>query len=326
VCIETGPTAGTYFDGTLTNAGGVMYAWTGTPDASTSTATTYVPVISLSTGTSPCPNVAVTITDMTPTSDNVVNVWRTADGVRAAVRGTRGLTVNGSTAVLDYEAPLGCSISYSIEILSGTTKGANAAPASITLNSPTDAAGKPLWWIQDPLVPGTAIALAVAKGDSSRPYLTAAAVKSLEYASDVAVIPVIGSNLPVGIGGQRMAAAGVDFSMFTNTATTTTNLRNLLQGSSILLLRPPGTGREPLPRLVYTAAPKPVERPVTVAFGGTLTHWAITGTTVAAPTAGILVPVWTYGTVQSLWATYQQAQNTLAAKTYLDVLKSPTGA
>jgi hypothetical protein len=72
--------------------------------------------------------------------------------------------------------------------------------------------------------------------------------------------------------------------------------------------------------------PKVVEKPVTVAFGGTLTQWQITGSGVAAPTASLLVPVWTYGSVQALWATYQQAQTTLAAKTYLDVQKSPTGA
>jgi hypothetical protein len=64
---------------------------------------------------------------------------------------------------------------------------------------------------------------------------------------------------------------------------------------------------------------------VTVPFGGTLTHWQLSGDLVAAPTMNVLVPVWTYGTVAALWGTYQAAQTALASKTYLDVLKSPSG-
>jgi hypothetical protein len=53
--------------------------------------------------------------------------------------------------------------------------------------------------------------------------------------------------------------------------------------------------------------------------------WTLGGDLVAAPTMNVLIPIWTYGKVQALWATYQQAQTTLSGKTYLDVLKSPTG-
>lgn len=321
---EAAATVGSYFDGSYVNAGSVMYAWTSGANASTSTAKTYVPAITLTTGTSPCPNVAVTLTDLTPT-DNVVNIWRTADGTRTAVRGSKGLTVNGSTAITDYEAPQGRTLSYDLEIVSGVTLGAVTPTATTTITPQTDAAGKPLWWIQDPLVPSSAIALAVTRGDSTRPYLTAAAVKSLEYASDITIIPVIGTHLPVAIGGQRLAAAGVDFSTFTNTAQTTTQLRNLLAQTAILLIRPPGNRNDGIPGAMYTAAPKASEHPVTVAFGGTLTRWDLQGSSVAAPTAAILVPVWTYGNVQAMWGTYQDPQTAYAGKTYLDVLKSPTG-
>ena len=326
VLVEASATVGGYYDGTFTNAGGVVYVWTGTANASTSTATTYTPALSLATGYSPCPNVQVTITDLPP-SANTVTVWRTADGARAAVRTTQGLTVTSSTAVNDWEAPQGRDVAYDLEVTAGVGRGTIAPTQHVTLTARTDTAGKPTWWIQDPLVPGTAIELAVTRGDGSRPYLTAAAVKALEYASDVSIVPIIGSDLPLAIGGQRLAAAGVDFSMFTATAQATTNLRNLLRSSSTLLVRPPGTGREAgLPGLVYTAVAKPAEQPVTVAFGGSLTRWSIAGDTVAPPTAAILVPVWTYQAVNALWSTYQQAQTALAAKTYLDVLKSPSGA
>lgn len=318
ILIEATGTVGTYFDGGFVNANSVMYAWTGTANASTSTAKTYTPVIALTAKTdAPCPRVEVTISDVTPT-DNVINVWRTADGKRQAVRGARKWTVNGSNFVVDYEAPLGRSVAYDVEVTSGLNYGAGITQQSTTVTSAT-------WWIQDPLVPSSAIAVDVSKQDSSKPYLTAAAVKSLEYAAGVNIIPVLGSTQPVALMGQRLAASGVDFSMFTNTATVTTQLRNLLQQTPLLLVRSNGVRNNGVPGLAYYAAAKPVEHPVTVGFGGTLTNWALSGDLVAAPTMNVLVPVWTYGNVAALWATYQQAQTALAAKTYLDVLKSPSG-
>jgi hypothetical protein len=285
--------------------------------------------LTLTTATdAPCPRIAVTITGLTTGTDNTVTLWRTADGERNPVRGTKGLTVNGSTAVTDYEAPLGRTVSYDLEVTAGPDTGSTTPTATATLTPPTDVGGRPTWWVQDPLVPGSAIPLAVSRGDSSIPYLTAAAVKSLEYDSSVSIIPVLGTDKPVAIGGQRLAAAGVDFSLFTNTAQATTDLRDLLQQAAVLLVRPPNTGREGgVPGLFYTAVPKAVEQPVTVAFGGTLTKWQLTGATVAAPTAAILVPVWTYGAVAGVWADYQSAQTAYSgnAATYLDVLKNPTG-
>lgn len=319
-------TPGAGFNGNTVDAGAKMYDWTSTAGASTSTETTYTPALALVAQTdSPCPRIEVTISDLTPT-DNTVNLWATADGVRVPVRGAKGLTVTGSGFVTDYEAPLGRTVTYDLEITSGLTLGAVTPSQSATITPPVDSAGKALWWIQDPLVPGSALALAVTRGDSTRPTLTSAAVKALEYESDISIIPVAGSALPVAIGGQRMAASGVDFSMFTRTAQATTNLRNLLKQTSTLLIRPPGARNDGITGQFYAAIPRPKEHPVTVAFGGTLTRWSIEGSSVAAPAASILVPVWTYGDVQALWTTYQQAQTALAAKTYLQVLKSPTGA
>lgn len=319
ICPELGATCGTYFDGSFINANSIMYAWTGTANASTSTSQAYTPALALVAKTdAPCPRVEVTITDLTPT-DNVVNLWRTADGVRQAVRGARRWTVNGSNFVVDYEAPLGRTVQYDLEVVSGLNNGAAAPSQTTSITSAT-------WWIQDPRVPGTATPINVGKQDSSKPYLTAASVSSLEYAAGVNIIPIVGNPAPVALIGQRGIAGQVDFSMFTNMASQTTQLRNLLQSSTLLLVRTNGTRNNGVPGLAYYAAAKPVEEPVTVRFGGTLTKWQLKGDLVSAPTMNVLVPVWTYGNVAALWATYQQAQTALAAKTYLDVLKSPSGA
>jgi hypothetical protein len=150
-------------------------------------------------------------------------------------------------------------------------------------------------------------------------------VKALEYGAPVTLVPILGSTDPVALMGNRTIAGNVSFDMFTNLATVTTQLRNLLKQTPLLLIRTNGTRNDGVPALAYFASAKPVEQPVTVAFGGTLTNWRLGGDLVAAPTMNVLVPIWTYGNVAALWTTYQQAQTTLAGKTYLDVLKSPSG-
>lgn len=319
VCIETGATPGPYFDGSFVNAAQVVYAWTGTANASTSTATTYNPTITVVAKTdAPCPRVEVTFQDLDPSTD-VVNVWRTADGSRQAVRGARGRTVVGSDFVTDYEAPLGRTLSYDLEVISGVCAQAPVTTATVTVTSST-------WWIQDPLVPSSAIALSSGPTSDGAPRLTAAAVKDLEYAGAVNIIPILGSDAPVALSGNRTIGGNVDFSIFTDAASASAQLRNLLLQTSLLLIRPNGDSvSAPLPGLCYYSSAKPVEQPMPTTYSGTLTHWQLTGDLVAAPTMNVLVPIWTYGTVAALWATYQQAQTTLASKTYLDVQKSPSG-
>lgn len=265
----------------------------------------------------PCPRVEVTISGLTAGS-SVVNVWRTADGKRQAVRGGRKRSVNGSDFVVDYEVPQARVVSYDLEIVSGPDVGSVTPTQTVVVDSGS-------WVIQDPLTPGTAMALAVTKQDSSRPYLTAAAVKSLEYNASVSIIPILGSPDPVALMGQRLSASNVSFDMFTNMAQLTTQLRNLLMQAPLLLVRPNGTRNNGIPGLAYFACAKPVERPVTVAWGGTLTNWGLQGDLVAAPTMNVLVPVWTYGTVKALFPTYQAKQTAMGGKTYLDDLKSPSG-
>lgn len=266
----------------------------------------------------PCPRAEITLTGLTA-GDSTVTVWRTTDGIREAVRGARKVTVNGSAFWTDYEAPTNRVLSYSLEVTGGAGVADTGSPAGVSVASSS-------WWIQDPLVPESAMALGVTKGDPSVPTLTSAAVRELEYRSGVQVIPIMGSAAPIAITGQRLAAAGVDFSMFTDAAEAATSLRNLLMQASVLLVRPGTQLGDVLPGSVYLAVGAPKEIPVTVPLGGSLTRWELTGDTVAAPSMSILVPVWTYGEVEAIWETYQQDLNAKGAGTYLDDLKNPAGA
>ena len=319
VVIETGATCGDPFDGSSVNAASIMYAWTGTADASTSTATLYTPVLSLVTKSDdPCHRVEVTISDLTPTS-NIVTVWRTADGKRQAVRSARKREVVGSDFVVDYEVPLKRVVTYELEVFSGISAQVASAPQNVTVNA---AHG----YMQDPIDPNSAIPVYGDVGPNGEAALMGQAAKNLEYKADMSLLAVMGSPDPVALLGQRLAASGLDMSVCTDAAQESANIRNLIEDAPLLLVRPLPEWGSGLPGLCYMAAEAPAELPVNEAWGGTYIRWKLTGDLVAAPTMNVLVPLWTYGDVKALWATYQQAQTAHAGKSYLDVLKSPDGA
>lgn len=320
VLIENGNTSGDPFDGSYVDANSVIYDWTGTAHASTSTAKTYTPALALQVFPlfDPTPRVEVTLTDLTPTT-NSVTIWRTADGKRQAVRGFRKRDVVSADAVVDFEVPLGRTVSYEVEVLSGL----NAQVIAPIVNTQVNAASGS---IQDPLVPGSSIPVYGEKGPDGKAYIRDQALKNLEYAIESSVIPIMGSSDPVGILGQRMAARGVDMSMSTRAAQAAADMRNLLQSVGLVLVRPLPHWGAALPGLCYMAIGSPKEQPVDEAWGGTLIRWELVGDFVAAPTMNVLVPLWSYGDVKALWGTYQQAQTALSGKTYVEVLKRPSGS
>jgi len=296
-----------------------MYAWTGAVNASTSTATAYTPVVALVAKPlfDPTPRVEITITDFTPTT-NQVTLWRTADGKRKPVRGFRNKEVVAADSTTDFEVPLGRLVSYEVEVTSGLNAQVASTAATVTVDAASGA-------IQDPLVPGSSVPVHGTFGPNGQAYLRDQAMKALEYAMDASVIPILGSPDPVGILGQRMAARGLDMSMSTRAAQAAADMRSLLQSASLVLVRPLPGWAAALPGLCYLAVGAPVEMPVDEAWGGELIRWELVGDLVAAPSMNVLVPLWTYGDVKALWSTYQQAQTALAGKQYVTLLQDPTG-
>lgn len=317
------PVLGGYFDGSSPAAFGVMYAWTGTSDASTSTATTYTPVLTLLVKRdTPTDRVEVTITDLTPT-ENVCTLWRAADGKRQAVRSFRDRPVTGSDFVEDFEAALGRTLTYELEVTAGVGAGAPSSTAATSIPvDPADAFG----WIQDPLDPATALKIYGDVGPNGEPALKGSAIKSLEYAANVSIIEIMGSPDPVALIGQRRSASGVSFAMVTDAAQQAADLRRLLLQAPLLLVRPDPAWGAALPGLCYIAPGAAKELPIDEAWGGSLINWELESPLVAAPTMNVVIPLWTYGDVAALWDTYEQAQTALSGKTYLEVRKSPNGA
>lgn len=318
ILIEQASVLNPYFDGSYADGNGIDYQWTGAADGSTSTATTYVPVLALAyKSDAPGDRVEVTITDLHP-STHSVTLWRTADGERNAVRNYRRVEVVGSDFFTDYEVPLKRLVNYELEVLAGVGLGGASTEASITVNATKG-------WIQDPLDPTSMIPL-LADDNVGEPTLMDSAIKQLEYTAEMSIINILGSNTPIALMSNRMKANNVPFHMSTNAAQYARNLRELLKQAPLLLIRPLPEWSAGLPGLCYVAPPTAKELPINEAWGGTLTEWHFDTGLVAAPTMKVIVPTWTYGDWQALWSTYQQAQTALAGKTYLAVKKSPSGA
>jgi hypothetical protein len=310
---EFAPAVGTYFDYTFVSANGVVYAGA---LGSTSTATTYQPTLTLTQGSSPSPNVVVTYQDLDTGTDQI-NIWRTVDGIRRPVRGARRINVVGSGFVTDYEAPLGRTISYDMEILSGVCAGVAVTTATTTISS--SASG----WLSDPLVPSSAVAVYGDVGPNGEPGLDFDALAQFTYKSAVSKMTVMGTSEPVALIGQRQAAADIDVNMTTLAGTQSTSLRTLVQNAGTLLFRPLTGWASALPGLCYLAADAVAEQPVTEKYGGAMVAWKAKGDIVAPPAANIVAPTTTYGTVSAAYATYAAFNAAHSGQQYLDVIKNP---
>lgn len=261
----------------------------------------------------PCPRVGLTITAL-GVGDSLVSVWRTADGERNPVRGARRITIVDAGFVTDYDAPLGRPVFYELEVISGPGGPSRTLTPTITVESTTG-------WLMDPLLPGSAVPIVGGDGEEG-PYLRGEALAQLEYAADVSLINIMGSDKPMALFGQRMAARGVPLSVGAQLLEHNVRLKRLLMSTAQLLFRPlPEFGD--LPGTVFVSVPSAVERPVDVAEGSYLTWWDLQADTVAAPVLKVLTATFTYGDVALLFATYQQKQDGAAGKTYLDDLKNP---
>jgi hypothetical protein len=264
----------------------------------------------------PAPRVGLTVTGL-GVGDSLVSVWRVADGERAPVRGARRAVMNDAAYLVDWDAPLGRPVSYEFEVISGPAGASRTTYGPVTLDSPTG-------WLMDPLIPQTAVPVV---GDATdETYLRSQALSELEYQADVQVFNIMGSNKPLALFGQRMAERGLDTSLSTRSAEQNARLEKLLQSTGQLLFKPlPGWGTRTLPGVMFLANASAVQLPVDVSWGGNLTRWDLKSDVVAAPTIKVLTASFTYGDVALLFATYQQKQDAMAGKTYLDDLKNPLG-
>jgi len=264
----------------------------------------------------PAPRVGLTLTGL-GVGDSLVSVWRTADGEREPVRGWRRVVMTDAAFLVDWDAPLGRPVSYEVEVISGPAGASRTASDPVTVVS--DSA-----WVMDPLVPQSAVAIGRRMVPGAGATFAVSAMAKLEYVSETQVFKILGSDKPLALFGQRMAAAGVDFSLITEAAEQTSRLRKLLASTAQVLVRVPASWTDAISGSCFTMIASASEAP----FGSgddRLSVWSLTGDTVQAPVIRVLTASFSYGDVAILMDTYQQKQDLMAGKTYLDDLKNPLG-
>lgn len=266
----------------------------------------------------PGPRAGVTITAL-GVGDSVVTVWRSADGVREPLPGHRRVGMNDAAFVTDYYVPTNRPVTYEIEVLSGPDGASRTISEPITVASATG-------WLMDPLIPQSAIPVVGKRSSNGDIVLRSQALASLEYQGDVSMFKIMGSNKPMALFGQRMAETGMDISVGLRSAEENAQLKKLLRSTTSLHFRPLlEWGALELEGSMFLASAMVRQTPVNVMYGGNLTWWDLPTDTVQGPAIKVLTATFTYGDVSLLMDTYQQKQDLMAGKTYLDDLKTPLG-
>lgn len=267
---------------------------------------------------SPCDRAGITITGL-GVGESVVTVWQLADGARNPVPGYRRTVMNDAAYLADFYCPLGRDVRYEVEVLSGPLGASRTTSAPVFLPSTTG-------WIQDALVPQSAVPVVGERRSDGDIYLRGDALAALEYNADVSIYKIMGSSKPMALFGERLAEMGLDTSLGIRSAEQNARLKKLLQSTAQLVFRPlPSWGDLQLEGTMHLANAKARQLPVNVMMGGKLTWWDIVSDVVAAPAVRVLTATFTYGDVNILMSTYQQKQDLMAGKTYLDDLKNPIG-
>ncbi|URM86985.1 minor tail protein [Arthrobacter phage Basilisk] len=318
--IEKSGELGEFFDGSTPAVERSSYAWLGAVGLSASVAQLpALKVVAEALAEGPWAGVTVRGLDA---GVAVLNLWRTADGERLAVRGGRGVEAIDSAYVIDYEVPLGRLVSYELEVVSGADAGAMTAPASVTVASECG-------YIHDPLDPTVVVPVYRTRAPGGAAVLGVRAWESLKRSADVELHQVIGSKRPVAIGGQRQVPADFPLDLLTDAEAHNTVLRNLMAEAAVIVVRGlPGWLGDAWPGVAYVAVPEVVEVPLTAGRGGAgrfLTQWTLQGQAVRASSARVLVALFTYQDVEELFATYNQKQAVAGGGSYLDDLKKPLG-
>lgn len=266
----------------------------------------------------PAPRVGVTITGL-GIGESVVTLWQVADGAREPIPGYQRKTMTDAAFVTDHFVPTNRPVTYEVEVLTGPGGASRTSSAPITVESATG-------WLMDPLVPQNAVPVVGTRRDDGDIYLRSPALSSLEYQGDVSLFKIMGANKPMALFGERMAESGMDISVGLRSAEENTRLKRLLRSTLSLHFRPlPEWGNLGLEGSMFLASAMVRQTPVNVLMGGNLTWWDLPTDTVQAPKVKVLTATFTYGDVEILMSTYQQKQDLMAGKTYLEDLKNPIG-
>jgi hypothetical protein len=271
------------------------------------TTTPPAPTLTVFTDADPCPRVEVVVTPM-PGDADTVTVWRTWKGQRAAVRDAQRVEVAGAFLVVDYEAPLGTTVTYTCE-----TADVSGVPSELSLGADATVSVTDMW-LQDPLDPISSIKVSLQIGAATSGFTTIApSIVPATYSADIAEVVVHGDSLPVALGDVRREASRMPWSVIAWTPSEAEALKTLLKQAIPLCMRTPAAIHQ-LSGLTYVSLPDLVETPYP---GWQATLFTATATSVRGPGAGIVIQPRTYADLPDEAATYTALKTVYA--TYLDV-------
>lgn len=261
--------------------------------------------------TSPVPGVEVYWSSF-PAGTDSISVYRLADGERTLVRNASAVSMSGSFAVVDYEAPLGTLLTYSAEtFIAGVSDGISAT-ATITLSS-SDV------WLQDPLNPNAAIKVSLTGGTDYT--LAMDSFNSLTRQTVTNKYNVLGRSKPVTAFFGRKSLEGITLDVLVDNANF--DDFNDLMDAQPLLIRTPSALRY-LPRSLYCTV-SAVEEPVDwyLNEGTDLTRFKLTVDEVEGQTLTIFVNLYTYSQYEAKYATYTAAGAVYGSYDYTYVTRNP---
>lgn len=265
------------------------------------------------------PQVGITIDGLDAVSSSTITVDVSWDGGDTwhGVRGASQIVVTEATFIRDHVPALGVESTYRLTVVSGATTPATLE-ATITVTSDTA-------WIQDPLDPHSAVALAGVRNGNAVMMLSPTAAELARSQPADLVVPML-SDLPVASIGHRQKPAGVPLALRALPAeqgALVKDLRALFDSAGQVVLRglPADIPLDPVVHVWAGDVREASSQPL-----GARNYWQLTVTQVAPTSLRIAVPWWTYDQVKALWSGYTYA-DALAARpgdTYLDWLRDPT--
>lgn len=272
------------------------------------TTTPPAPTLTVHTDADPCPRVEILISSM-PAGIDEITIYRTWLGNRVEVRGGKRAEVAGSYLLVDYEVPLGTSVSYSAVGYDVAGIPSLESPLTATTVSVSTV------WLQDPLDPTTALQAGLSTPRSDL-MVVAPSFELGNYVSSVIKSTVVGSSLAVARAGTRQAASDMPLSVIAGTPTDAAAFQSLFDQAPILCVRAPSGDVPYLGGLAYVAFGTYQPRP---AKGWQSTLFTLSGDVVRPPGAAVVVSPRTYDDLLDESATYSGLLTLYP--TYIDLLR-----
>lgn len=299
----------------------------------------------------PCPRCDVVIT--LPGDARTVTIWRSYAGVREIVRGAAGTTALGTFAVTDFEAPFQTQITYSatttdaggVPSLAGpestpttlnvadvwladpldpsssqavpVTQTAAGVTSTLPLSSMTvNADGTVTVDIPDQLVTvgGGVASVFTLAGSPALPVLKDGSFDTLDYPSAATAVRIAGNAIPVGVGAQRGAIAGVPFIVACYTKTADTAMQAVLN-RPFLTVRVPSNKFKYVPPLMHVVPTKVQrQRRGRLEVGS---RWLVQFDRILPPGVTVIVPQRTFADIAAEGLTFGELRSKYL--TFLDM-------